>query len=74
MIPHGEAYTIREWADLCFKKLDLKTADWIEINPDFVAEYKTLISNPSLINSLGWKPIMNMEKLTELMIGETNNG
>ncbi|MGC4020657.1 MAG: hypothetical protein QM734_01270 [Cyclobacteriaceae bacterium] len=59
---------IKEWLDVCF---GMKGMDWkshVKFNPDFVSEYKTLVSNPSRMKGLGWKPEVTFEQLAKMMM------
>ena len=68
VIGTGVAHSIREWTILCFENTGLKWEDYVEVNDSFIPEYKILVSNPKLINSLGWKPKYGMKELSELMM------
>jgi len=56
VIGSGEAHSIREWIEYCFKKVGLKWQDFVIPNKNFIPEYEILVSNPKLIKSIGWKP------------------
>lgn len=68
VIGSGHAYSIREWADYCFRKISKDWADFIEIKSDFVPEYKILVSKPELIRNIGWQPKVGFEQLADLMM------
>jgi GDP-D-mannose dehydratase len=40
------------------------------MNENFKSEYANLVSQPSLINSLGWKAKVNFHELADLMMNE----
>jgi GDPmannose 4,6-dehydratase len=64
----GVAHPISKWIDLCFAHFDL---DWQKHTvqlPNFTADYRILVSDPSLINSLGWKATSSIEEMASLMI------
>lgn len=72
-IGSGEAHTIEEWLDACF---GLINADWhehIATIEGFTAEYPRLLSDPSTIKSLGWRPSVNFHNLASLMMGTRIN-
>jgi GDP-D-mannose dehydratase len=38
------------------------------VKKDFVSEYKQLVSDPSLIFSLGWQPKTSFKELAKMMM------
>lgn len=64
----GEAHSIKEWLEYCFKKINKNLSDFVVINPDYKAEYKILVSNPTLLRSLGWYPKVNFNELADMML------
>ena len=70
VIGSGEAYSIAEWLNICFTKINKDWRDYILIKENFKSEYKILVSNPSLIRSLGWTPKVNINRLAEMMMRE----
>ena len=67
-ISSGHGYTIKEWLIECFSSLGKNFEDYIVIKDDFIAEYKILVSDPSLIFSLGWKPNVSFHDLAKIMM------
>ncbi|HEX6333131.1 MAG TPA: GDP-mannose 4,6-dehydratase [Flavisolibacter sp.] len=63
----GIAYPISKWLDICFTLYGLRWEDHVEQLHGFVPEYRVLVSDPSTINSLGWKPETGIESLAKLM-------
>jgi GDPmannose 4,6-dehydratase len=72
VIGSGEAYSIKEWLEYCFNKINKRWQDYVMINENFNNEYDILVSNPALIKNLGWKPKMNFQTLADLMMNEAN--
>lgn len=70
VIGSGQAFAIRNWVEYCFKKINKNWEEYIVINENFESDYDILVSNPALINSLGWKPKTSMEQLADLMLGD----
>ncbi len=70
VIGSGEAYSIKDWVQYCFSKINKRWQDYIEINEGYIPEYKILISNPKLIKSLGWKSNINFPELADVMLGK----
>ena len=68
IIGSGDAHSIQEWVEYCFKKVNKNWEDYVIINPDFIAEYKILVSNPKLIRSIGWQPKVDFYKLADIMM------
>jgi GDPmannose 4,6-dehydratase len=68
VIGSGQAYSIKDWTEYCFKKIDKKWQDFVIIKKDFIPEYEILVSNPKLIESIGWKPEIGFEQLADLML------
>ena len=64
----GKAYSIENWLELCFAKIDRDWRDYVIINENFKSEYQILVSNPTLIKSLGWQPKLDIKDLAEMMM------
>jgi GDPmannose 4,6-dehydratase len=64
----GEAHSIREWLEICFRHFDLNWEKHIIENRNYKAEYAILVSNPSTILSLGWQPVVPFDKLAQMML------
>ena len=68
IIGTGVAYSIEKWLELCF---DLVGHDWkkfVITDSSYTPEYMTLVSNPTRIMSLGWKPKVDMKELASIMM------
>jgi len=68
IIGTGEGHSIQEWIELCF---DIVGCDWnnyVQYINCFKPEYKSLISNPLVIKSLGWIPKVSFIDLAKMMI------
>ncbi len=63
----GQAYSIQEWIRICFDLVGLNWKKYTVEKPGFKAEYTQLVSDPSLIFSMGWKPKTSMEQLAKMM-------
>ncbi len=64
----GKAYSIEEWIEYCFKKINKDWKIFVEIKKDYTAEYRILVSNPKLIMSLGWIPRVDFYSLADMMM------
>lgn len=67
-ISSGLGYSIKDWLDECFRVTDKEWEGHITLKNDFVAEYQSLVSDPSLIFSLGWRPETTFEQLAQMMV------
>jgi len=68
VIGSGINYSISEWLDICFDIIGKNPINYVVCNTNFTPEYNTIISNPRLIKSLGWKPKTDIYELAKLMI------
>jgi GDPmannose 4,6-dehydratase len=68
VIGSGISYSIEDWLNCCFGLIHKDWRSSVILKESFKAEYKNLVSDPSLINDLGWKPKVDINKLAELMI------
>ena len=69
-IGSGKGYSIEDWIKICFSKIDKNWQDYIILKNDFIPEYQQLVSDSSLIFSLGWKPEVSFEQLADHMLNE----
>jgi GDPmannose 4,6-dehydratase len=67
VIGSGEGHSIQEWVELCFGMARLNWENYVIENQNFKPEYKTLISNPLVIKSLGWEPKTSFKDLATMM-------
>jgi GDPmannose 4,6-dehydratase len=67
-ISTGKGYSIKDWLEECFKLANKNWKDYVAINKDFVPEYKQLVSDPSIIFSLGWQPKTSFSQLAKIMM------
>ena len=67
VIGTGKAYSIREWLEICFTLQGLDWKEHVSLVPGFTPEYNILVSDPSTMISLGWKPEISIEQLANLM-------
>lgn len=67
-IGSGAGYSIQEWLEACFTKIGKDWKDYVVLRNDFIPEYKQLVSDSSLIFSLGWKPEVSFGQLADMML------
>ncbi len=68
VIGSGNGYSIKDWVSLCFSHFNLNWENHVVLKDQFTSEYKQLISDPSLLMSMGWKPEVSFEELFNMMI------
>lgn len=68
VIGSGDAHSIKEFVDYCFKVIGKDYTDYVVIKEDFVPDYNILVSNPSLIKSIGYNPKTDFHKLANIML------
>jgi GDPmannose 4,6-dehydratase len=67
VIGTGKAHAIEEWLEICFSMQGLNWRDHVVQNKSFIPEYEILVSNPVLINSIGWKHETDIKTLAKMM-------
>ena len=68
VIGSGKDYSIKDWLEYCFSKTGKDWKLYTEQDKNFKPEYTTLVSNPNLIKSLGWKPKVGFKELADMML------
>ena len=71
VIGSGAGYKIMDWINICFDAVGIVKQNHIQLNPNFVSDFSSLVSNPETIKSLGWQPVYDIHSLALDMI---NNG
>lgn len=64
----GESFSIRDWVEYCFVRVDKNWEDFVSIHKGYIPEYMNLISNPRLIKEMGWSPEYNFHQLADMMM------
>ena len=67
-IGSGIGYSIEDWINTCFSIIGKDKNRYILKKNDFVPDYKQLVSDSSLIRSVGWKPQISFEQLAQMML------
>jgi GDPmannose 4,6-dehydratase len=67
-ISSGLGYSILDWIKTCFQIVGVDYTNHLVVKNDFTPEYKQLVSNPSLIKSLGFSPAVSFESLAKMMV------
>jgi len=68
VIGTGEAHSIQDWIEFCFSFKGIPYKDHVENLSYFMAEYKVLVSDPTLIKSMGWQPKVGFAELAQMML------
>jgi GDPmannose 4,6-dehydratase len=68
MVGTGEAHSIEEWLQVCFSRIGKDWQEYTGAAENFQSEYTILVSDPSLIRSLGWSPRTSFEDLAGIML------
>lgn len=68
VIGSGKGYSIEEWLTECFSIVGKNWRDYVVLNNDFVPDYEKLVSDPSLLFSLGWRPETSFKELALMMM------
>jgi GDPmannose 4,6-dehydratase len=67
-ISTGKGYSIEDWLQECFSRINRNWRDYVILKKSFVPEYHQLVSDPSLAFSLGWRPQISFQQLAKLMM------
>lgn len=67
-IGSGQTHTIQDWVALCFSQLGMDWRDHTESVEGFRPEYPRLVSDPTVMRSLGWTPAVTLLELARLML------
>lgn len=68
VIGSGKGKSIEEWLYECFSNVGLNWKDHVVPNKRFVSDYRKLVSDPSLLLSLGWRPKTSFKELALMMM------
>lgn len=67
-IASGKGYSIQQWLEECFNLIGRNWQDYVIIKEGFIAEYRQLVADATIIHSLGWRPKVSFEELAKMMI------
>lgn len=68
LIGSGKGYTVEDWLQQCFSLVGKDWHDHVVMTEGFVGAYRQLVSDPSLLFSIGWKPETSFEELARMMM------
>ena len=66
-ISSGEGFSIKEWVEECFKIVGKDYRNYVIENSNFKSAYKKLVSDNTLIKSIGYNPKIGFKQLAQLM-------
>ena len=69
----GRAYPVSRWLELCFAAVGKDWREFVTVKEGFRAEFRKLVSNPSLLMSTGWQPHVSVEELARMMMDIPKN-
>ena len=67
-ISSGLGYSILDWVKVCFDLIGKDYQDYIVEKNTFKAEYRQLVSDATLIKSIGFNPKVPFEELAKMMV------
>lgn len=68
VIGSGRAYSIKEWTELCFQKVNKSWENFVDVKTNFTPDYMILVSDPTLIQSMGWEPEVDFNQMVDIMM------
>jgi GDPmannose 4,6-dehydratase len=68
VIGSGEGHSVEEWLEACFSRVGLAWRTHVRIRPEFRAEYARLVSRPTRLLALGWRPRVGLAALAAMMM------
>lgn len=69
-ISSGIGYSVLDWVKICFELVGLDYKNYVVQNHNFKSAYKKLVSDSTVIRSLGFNPEVSFEALAKMMIKE----
>lgn len=64
----GKAYSIERWLELCFSLVGKNWKEYIQTGTNYKSEFTKLVSDSALLQSSGWKPMVTIEELADMMV------
>lgn len=68
VIGSGKDYSIQDWVKICFDSFDLDWKEYVIQGEQFSPDFFRLVSDPKLINKLGWETTTNINELAKMML------
>ena len=70
VVGSGVSYSIRNWVELCYSHVGLDWRQHVHINDRFSSTYRRIVSDPQLLQGLGWKPRTDLSSMCEIIMEE----
>lgn len=67
-IGSGKGYSIKEWIQACFNYTNVNWESHLIQNFNYTPDYQLLVSDPSLLFSIGWEPRVSFDQLAKMMM------
>lgn len=67
-IATGMGYSIKDWLEQCFSRVQKSWQDYVLPDPGFTPDYRQLVADPSRMHSLGWKAETGFSELADMMM------
>ena len=64
----GKAYSIEKWLEICFSSINKRWQDFVQLNNEYVPDFKRLVSDPSVIKKLHWKVRVDIHEVAQRML------
>jgi GDPmannose 4,6-dehydratase len=64
----GKAYSVEQWLDICFGMMGKNWKDYVQLNNQYTADFRRMLSDPSLLQSTGWQPSTDIRELAAMML------
>lgn len=68
VVGSGVAYPVRAWIEACFNNVGLDWRDHVKIESGYKSPYGRLVSDPSLLRGMGWRPKVQLPDLANAMM------
>ena len=68
IIGSGKGYSLEDWLQRCFSLVGKDWRDHVVKTEGFAGAYQQLVSDPSLLFSIGWEPETSFEELARMMM------
>lgn len=70
VIGSGVSHPVQRWVELCYGYVGLDWKKHVSIDSSYESPYRKLVSDPTRLRSLGWKPSVSIEQLAQEMMIE----
>ena len=68
VIGSGVTHSIKDWLEYCFKTIGADWEEYVVIQENYKSEYDILVSDPSRIMKIGWRPRVGFKELADIML------